>query len=443
MSLIGRVIEQKRLLELVNTKKSEFIVLYGRRRTGKTYLIRELFKQDFSFYASGLDDERALTQLAGFHASLRQSPYYEECKVPANWLEAFEQLQNILIKDERDKKIIFIDELPWLETNGSDLKAGLDRFWNVWASGRKDIKLIVCGSAAAWMMNTFIDNSGGFYNRATEIMKIHNNYINALNAAIKDLQKLPFSSRLLKKAHKVLLQGARGEHKMPGEFRISQNWVGGPNINTATFVPPAHTSIHLLMADIEKLAHEQNNILPHLLKIALIHYQFETIHPFLDGNGRIGRLMITLYLVEKNILTKPFLYLSDFLEKNRSHYYDNLRKVQEKNDLLCWFKFFLTGVIETANKGIATFDKIMQLEKLVTTKINTLGKRSHKAQLVINYLYKKPILNAQIVQKVIGSKNATAYSLLADLVQLKILKETSGNQRNRTYIFEDYIKLFN
>jgi Fic family protein len=229
---------------------------------------------------------------------------------------------------------------------------------------------------------------------------------------------------------------------MPGEFRTSQNWIGGPNINTATFVPPIHDSIQELMADIEKLAHEENNILPDLLKIALIHYQFETIHPFLDGNGRIGRLMITLYLVDKGILKKPILYLSDFLEKNRTHYYDNLTRVREKNDLLHWFKFFLTGIIETANKSISTFDAIMQLEKQVNEKLKTLGKRNEKAQLVMNYLYQKPVLNAQVVQKIIGSKNATAYSLIEDLVRLEIVKEITGFQRNRTYIFDEYIKLF-
>ena len=268
------------------------------------------------------------------------------------------------------------------------------------------------------------------------------NYIEAMNTAIKNLQQLPFSSRLIKMAHKTLLQSVWGEHKMPGEFRTSQNWIGGSNIATANFVPPVHTSIQELMTDIEKLVHEENNVLPDLLKIALIHYQFETIHPFLDGNGRIGRLMITLYLVDKGILKKPVLYLSDFLEKNRNHYYDNLNRVREQNDLLHWFKFFLTGIIDTANKSISTFDKIMQLEKQTNEKIKTLGKRGAKAQLVINYMYQKPVINAQAVQKIIGSKNATAYSLVEDLVQLKILKETTGNMRNRTYIFEDYIKLF-
>lgn len=268
------------------------------------------------------------------------------------------------------------------------------------------------------------------------------NYILAMNKAMESLSTLPFSSRLIKQAHKILLQGVRGEHKMPGEFRTSQNWISGPTIATANFVPPIHSSIQELMADIEKLVHEEDNILPDLLKIALIHYQFETIHPFLDGNGRIGRLMITLYLVDKGILKKPILYLSDFLEKNRTYYYDNLTRVREKNDLLHWFKFFLTGVIETANKSIDTFDKIMQLEKQVNIKLKSIGNRGVKAQLVMNYMYEKPIINAQAVQKIIGNRNATAYALIEELVRLEIIKEVTGFQRNRMYIFEDYVNLF-
>ena len=268
------------------------------------------------------------------------------------------------------------------------------------------------------------------------------NYIKAINTGIDNLAQLPFSSRLIKKAHKVLLQSVRGEHKLPGEFRSSQNWIGGPSIATASFVPPVHSNIQALMADIEKLVHDDNNQLPHLLKIALVHYQFETIHPFLDGNGRIGRLMITLYLVEKGLLSKPILYLSDFLEKNRMHYYDNLSLVREKNDLLHWFKFFLTGIVQTADNSIKTFDAILQLEKQTNEKIKALGKRMIKAQAVINYLYQQPIVNAQKVQTIIGSKTASAYTLLEDLERMEIVKETTGFQRNRIYVFEYYLKLF-
>ena len=267
-------------------------------------------------------------------------------------------------------------------------------------------------------------------------------YIIAINQAIEGLRDLPFSSRLIKQAHALLLKSVRGAHNLPGEFRNSQNWIGGPNIATATFVPPPHTHIQELMADIEKLVHDDDNILPHLLKIALVHYQFETIHPFLDGNGRIGRLMITLYLVDKQLLSKPILYLSDFLEKNRNYYYDNLSRVRDKNDLLHWFKFFLTGIIETAQKSIQTFDAILQLEKKVNEQLKPLGKRAIKAHVLINYLYSNPIVNAQKIQELIKGTKGTAYKLIEDLVKMNILKEATGNQRYRIFVFEDYLKLF-
>ena len=193
-------------------------------------------------------------------------------------------------------------------------------------------------------------------------MEVHN-YINAMNEAIKMLQELPFSSRLIRNVHKTLLQGVRGEHKQPGEFRRSQNWIGGTSISDAIFVPPVADSISELMGDIEDFVHNDKIYFPELLKIALIHYQFETIHPFLDGNGRTGRLMITLYLVSKGILKMPILYLSDYLEKHRNSYYACLTKARGDNDISGWFKFFLNGVIETANSGVKTFEDILHLQK--------------------------------------------------------------------------------
>lgn len=268
------------------------------------------------------------------------------------------------------------------------------------------------------------------------------NYIEALNTAIKNLDKLPFSSRLIKHTHQILLQRVRGKHKMPGEFRTSQNWIGGASIADAVFIPPIHREVPELMSDLEKFTHNEEVQFPDLLKIALIHYQFETIHPFLDGNGRVGRLMITLYLVEKGILKKPVLYLSDFFEKNRSLYYENLMKVRKDNDIGQWFRFFLVGVIETANNSIETFDQILRLQKKVDEKLQIFGSRIKKARAVISYLYQRPLIDAKKVSEITGVSMPSAYMLIGDLEKLSILEEMTGGQRGRQYRFTDYINIF-
>lgn len=268
------------------------------------------------------------------------------------------------------------------------------------------------------------------------------NYIAAMNTAIKQLESLPFSTRLIKGTHRVLLQGVRGQHKIPGEFRTSQNWIGGATINDAIFVPPVHTSIAELMGDLENFAHNKEFYFPDLLKIALIHYQFETIHPFLDGNGRVGRLLITLYLVDKNILKKPVLYLSDFFEKNRQLYYDNLMKVRTQNDLKQWFKFFLVGIIETAKNGIVTFDTILKLKIDFEEKIQKSSKRSHHLLKIMEFLYQKPIVNVNWVVEKTGVSQATAYKILDEMVNMNILREITGSKRSKVFAFDQYIKIF-
>ena len=268
------------------------------------------------------------------------------------------------------------------------------------------------------------------------------NYIKAMEWAIEHLDKLPFSARLIRETHRVLLQGVRGEKKQPGEFRISQNWIGGATINDAVFIPPVHSSVPELMSDIEKFIHNEAIHIPELLKIGLVHYQFETIHPFLDGNGRVGRLIIPLYLVSKGILHKPILYLSDFFEKNRELYYNNLTIVREKNDLGQWYKFFLVGVIETAKNGITTFDNILQLQKQIDTDIQSLGSRALKAKKVIDYLYKRPMITAGKVSKVASISMPSSYKLISDLEKLNVLKEKTGGQRSRVYAFDNYLNLF-
>ena len=237
----------------------------------------------------------------------------------------------------------------------------------------------------------------------------------------------------MNQTHKTLLPGVRGKHKLPVDFRTSQNWIGGASIPDATFVPPMHSSIDEYMGDLEKFAHNQEFFFPGLLKIALIHYQFETIHPFLDGNGRVGRLMITLYLVEKGILKMPVLYLSDFFERNRMLYYDNLMRVREKNDILQWFKFFLVGVIETAKNGISTFDKILKLQKDVEDRVQKLKSRANNANAIVRHLYQHPIVDAQKAKAITGLSFPSVYKLLEEMESLKIINETTGAKRGKVF----------
>lgn len=269
------------------------------------------------------------------------------------------------------------------------------------------------------------------------------NYIEAMNYSIKRLEKLPLSSRLIREAHKILLKGVRGKNKLPGEFRTSQNWIGGASIDDAVFIPPHHTMVPELISDLEKFLNNENINVPHLIRIGMAHYQFEAIHPFLDGNGRIGRLLITLYLVYHGLLTKPTLYLSDFIEKNRSIYYDNLISVSEKNNIEQWLRFFLVGIAETSNIAIDTFNRIIALrDKLEKETIINMGKRIPNAKVLLNYLYSKPIVTVAEVMDQLKVTKPTANTLINDFYKLGILKEQTGFRRNRIFIFSEYLQLF-
>lgn len=268
------------------------------------------------------------------------------------------------------------------------------------------------------------------------------NYVKAMNEAVAALEKLPVSSRLLKDTHKILLQGVRGKHKHPGEFRHSQNWIGGASINDAVFIPPHHDDVLDLMTDLERFLNDETFPVPHLIRIAIAHYQFETIHPFSDGNGRIGRLLITLYLVSKGLLARPTLYLSDFFEKHKGLYYDNLTRVRTHNDLTQWIKFFLEGVRQTSENSIQTFRSIILLRQEYEVKILSLGKKTKLAKDFLHYLYSKPITDGQDVAETFSINLSTALRLIEDFVKLEILRETTGFKRNRVFLFNKYVKLF-
>ena len=270
-----------------------------------------------------------------------------------------------------------------------------------------------------------------------------NNYIAAMQQSLDHMPELPLSSRLLREAHATLMQGVRGAKKTPGEFRHSQNWIGGASLADATFIPPVWEEVNPLMNDLEKFLHSSDTQLPHVLKAALAHYQFETIHPFLDGNGRIGRLMITLYFVHAGILKQPVLYLSDFFERNRTSYYDNLTRVRTHNDLEQWFKFFLVGVIETADKATNGLREILRLKKeCVEKRIPSLPRKSPAALKLLDQLFQQPLVDASMVAIMVDQTPASAYKLITDFERIGILREITGSKWGRIYRFEEYFKVF-
>jgi Fic family protein len=269
------------------------------------------------------------------------------------------------------------------------------------------------------------------------------NYIKAMHHAIKRLEDVPISTRLIKETHRVLMAGVRGRTKLPGEYRKRQNWIGGATLRDAVFIPPHHTEVSALMGDLENFLHNDQIQLPDLMRIAMAHYQFETIHPFLDGNGRLGRLLITLYLVSNNILSKPTLYLSAYFEKHKAVYYDNLMRARTANDVLHWIEFFLVAVTETSKQGISTFKGILKLrEDIESRRLITLGKKLPRAKELLKHLYKTPKLTAADVGSMLHVTPATANVFVHDFVKLGILRETTGGKRNRVFTFHEYLDLF-
>lgn len=269
------------------------------------------------------------------------------------------------------------------------------------------------------------------------------NYIEALNQAITTLQTLPLSSRLLKETHAILLSNVRGEHKLPGEFRISQNWIGGNSLSDATFIPPHHQYVNDLMSDLERFLHNDDVHVPALIRVAIAHYQFETIHPFLDGNGRIGRLLITLFLVNAGILDKPLLYLSSYFEKNKGLYYDNLMRVRTHSDMLQWLKYFLVGIEQTASLAVHTLSEILKLKARLEKELQqSFGRRNASAQLLLNSLFEQPATSVEDASRICDLSYKAANDLIGVMSKHEILHEVTGQTRNRVFVFAPYLDIF-
>lgn len=268
------------------------------------------------------------------------------------------------------------------------------------------------------------------------------NYIKAVNYSIKEVKKIPLSLRLLKQGHKILLSGARGKEKQPGEVRTSQNWIGAENIESAAFIPPHPLELPKLLSDLEEFWHNDELQIPKLIKIALSHYQFETIHPFLDGNGRIGRLLIVLQLINYDILTKPSLYLSDYFEKNRAAYYDSLTRVRQSGSANEWLKFFLTGIISTSKSGIETFDKIIKLRQEYEAKIFEFGRQASLGKDLLFYLFGNPIVSIGEVSKELDIAFNTANSVISKFVKSGLLEEKTGRSRDKLFVMKKYLSMF-
>lgn len=269
------------------------------------------------------------------------------------------------------------------------------------------------------------------------------NYIQATNYAIERLGALPLSNRLLREAHKILMQGVRGEHKQPGEFRVSQNWLG-VSLQNAVFIPPHQDRVPDLMGDLERFLHDEKYKVPPLIKAAIAHYQFETIHPFLDGNGRLGRLMISLYLASEGLLVKPALYLSDYFERHKTAYVDHMMAVRQGNHLRAWLIFFLHGMYETALSSAGMFRSILALKEEIEREIlpRFSSRRQNNIQKLMRHLYGQPIVDVKMVSQLIGSTPNTASTLISDLVEYRVLFEITGRSRNRLFVFGDYMALF-
>lgn len=270
------------------------------------------------------------------------------------------------------------------------------------------------------------------------------NYVKALEYGVKRIDEgFPVSSRLFKEIHNILLSKGRGSTKEPGQYRTSQNWIGGTRPGNAVFVPPPPNMVESCMGNLEKFIHDMKSVTPVLLKAAISHVQFETIHPFLDGNGRLGRLLISLLLYENKVLQKPLLYLSLYFKIHRQAYYEHLTNVRINGDWEKWIDFFADAVIHTSNQAVNTAKNLIALINDHEAKVNSMGRASSTALVVYRCFVKQPVLNANAIQTQTSLSAATIHSSLENLIKLGILEEVSQKKRNKIFVYKEYINILN
>ena len=293
----------------------------------------------------------------------------------------------------------------------------------------------------ASLEDVFVFEKGKHLENIDDVSEVIN-YIKALNYGMERLNELPMSLRLFREIHGILLQGVRGKDKTPGEFRKTQNWIGPPgcSLKDAKFIPTPHTELYDALGNLEKYFYYENSY-PALIDCALIHYQFETIHPFLDGNGRLGRLIITFYLSWKGIIQKPLLYLSYYLKKNKQEYYDRLDMAREKGDFEQWITFFLKGIIETSNSAVNTAKAILVLQKEHQLLLWKNKLSSAYANVFLDNLFYNPLITVKDVTEILDISYRSASKLVNQFEKAGILKEVTGKKRGKEYLYKDYLDI--
>ena len=361
-----------------------------------------------------------------------QSDY--ECFIPHNLkelkLDIDDQLQSLI-----NKAYLLLGRLDGMAITLPDI----DLFVSMYVQKEAVISSQIEGTQASLIDVLQKDRNNEKIKDTEEIV----NYIKATNYAVKRLEELPLCMRLIKETHSVLLSGVRGNEKSPGEFRKSQNWIGytGCTLNTASFVPPSPEEMEHSLSDLEKYIHEDSSI-SNLIKTALIHYQFETIHPFLDGNGRMGRLLIVLFLKERGLIEYPVLYLSYFFKKNRNRYYELLNNVRIKGEFEEWIKFFIEGICEISEDAISSIQKIIKLKRIDMEKIRNIPKGNISSLLLVyDYLLKHPFLETEDIRLLSDLSKPTVNKLLETLTELEILELVEEKKRYKQYVYKKYVDI--